>query len=163
MANRLTRFLERNGYEVEDHFAHYGTPGMKWGIRKSRSSGSSGSGSGPSKSKPKAETTKPKNTFRSKPENRRMTDTELRNRLNRLQMERQYKDLTAPTPKANSFVKKLMVESGQSAARQVANRAVSVGLQMALESAARQATGSNKVFFEAMAANGKSKKNKNPS
>lgn len=160
MASRLVRFLEHNGIDVEDYFAHYGKKGMKWGIRKDRSSGGSRSSSSPSNTKPKAETAKLRNTFSAKPQNRRMTDQELRNRINRLDMERRYKELTAPTPKADRFVKKLLVESGQSAARQLANRAVTVGVQLAIESVAKQASGSNKVFLTAMAENAGGKKKK---
>lgn len=138
---------------------HHGVKGMKWGVRKRRSASSGGQDSPSKKRTPP--TTKVPNTFKNKPENRRMSDAEMRNRLNRLQMEKQYKELTTPSKKTKSFVRNLMEESGKSAAKKLAARAVDVTLQMALESAAKNAKGSNKAFFEAMADAGGKKKKKN--
>lgn len=80
-----------------DHtLAHYGIPGMKWGKRRAKSS------SEPAK---KTATPFPKDPTRDPPPAKgvtdlrpkhvkRISDTELRQRINRLQMETQYKDLT---------------------------------------------------------------------
>lgn len=145
----------------EAHEAH-GVPGMKWGVRKRRTSSSSGAKkSTPSKSTPAKKSTpsdgKRPNTFRNKPTNRRMSDAEMRQKLNRLQMEKQLKELTA-SPRAKSFMRELLADSAKQATRQVATKAVNVGLQLALEKAAGNATGNSKVFLEAMAAQGKQKK-----
>ena len=129
----------------------YGIKGMKWGVRRSRSSESS------KPNNPKA--TKVPNTFGNKPKNRRMSDAELRNKLNRLQMEKQYAELTRPSPKAKSFARQLLEESGKQMARNVANRAATAAVNMALDGAAKRATGSNKEFLEQMInAVGKKKK-----
>ena len=45
MSTEVDNYLEHLGLEVGDDLKHYGTKGMKWGVRKSDSS-SSGSGSG---------------------------------------------------------------------------------------------------------------------
>lgn len=115
-----------------DSLAHYGVPGMRWGIRKdrgragvprtpskktggpakkppSRKPGSSGSGSG------KTDTAKPAE---------RVSDEQLRKMVNRLQMERQYKELTATTPSAGKkFVNEVLTNSG----KQVATTFVTAG------------------------------------
>lgn len=161
MSDRAKAFLAQIGIVPgeEAHEAH-GVKGMKWGVRKKRPTSSSSSTSTKSKSSPpkKATTTPAKrpNTFRAKPANRRMSDAEMRTKLNRLQMEKQLKELTA-SPQAKSFMRELLADSGKQAARSVAKSAVNVGLQLALESAAKNATGSSKVFLTAMAAQGQKK------
>lgn len=161
MSDKVTQFLIRQCLPAKE-FRHWGVLGMKWGVRKSRSRvtvpGQEKSAGAPKKQK-KVDTTsvRKSNSFRSAPNNRKMTDAELRLKINRLDMEKRYKELTA-SPKGQSFVKNLLAEQGKSAARQLATRAVSVGLQLALEKAAGGATGGNKIFLEAMAASGKKKK-----
>lgn len=160
MSERAQAFLAQIGIVPgeEAHEAH-GVKGMKWGVRKKRPTSSSSAKSTPKSSGPKkaqATPAKRPNTFRAKPANRRMSDAEMRQKLNRLQMEKQLKELTA-SPQAKSFMRELLADSGKQAARSVAKSAVNVGLQLALESAAKNATGSSKVFLTAMAAQGQKK------
>ena len=65
---------------MENELKHYGVLGMKWGVRKARS-----------------ETHSDYKKAHSKKKVSEMSDQELRERNNRLQMERQYKDLTRKT------------------------------------------------------------------
>lgn len=44
MSEAAASYLASVGIEVGDGFEHFGTKGMKWGVRKDRSSGGSGSG-----------------------------------------------------------------------------------------------------------------------
>lgn len=62
--------------EVDNIIEHFGVKGMKWGIRKDRR---------PSSSKSSKDY--------KKGEEKRLSDQELRARVNRLNMERQYRDL----------------------------------------------------------------------
>ena len=72
----------------DDFLQHYGVLGMKWGKRKARSTVSSNK-------KPKSTAiTKPKQTPKSKPTKRRLSDAELRAVVNRMRLEREYADLT---------------------------------------------------------------------
>lgn len=72
------------------------------------------------------------------PKNRRMSDAELRSKLNRLQMEKQYKELTS-SPKGKSFVRDVLEDTGKQVARQVVKTSANVALEMALRSLAKDA------------------------
>lgn len=165
MAMTAVEFLASKGVEIpESTIAHYGVLGMKWGVRKYRSVSP-----GPAEQKKKkvrvksakpnkrAGVTRVPNTFKNKPSNRRMSDAELRSKINRLQMEKQLKDLTAPTPKADKFVKQLLKDSGKQAVRTITSKAITVGIDMAFSKAAgRRPVGStSKAFLDAMASSGK--------
>lgn len=66
-----------------DYLAHHGIKGMRWGVRKDRSSG--GSVRGKKKSIPK------ENSFsKDYYDMKRMSNKELRNAINRMELEKQY-------------------------------------------------------------------------
>lgn len=76
---------------TNDYLAHYGVLGMKWGVRKDRSS------SGKKRNKSKVRTRIEKEIKTRKARDKRvksMSDVELRREINRLNMEKQYKELT---------------------------------------------------------------------
>lgn len=163
MSAKVSNFLMARGIVPGEKAAkQYGVKGMKWGVRKKRTSSSSA----PSKPKPSESSSKGKvssepkkaNTLASKPNNRRISDAELQRKLNRIRMEQEYARLTAPSPKTKNFVRQTLEDSGKQAARQVANKATQALVQIALEKAAERSTGANKVFFTAMAATGSKKK-----
>lgn len=171
MSDNLSNFLSNQGIKKDDEaIQHYGVLGMRWGVRRNRVSvgknapktptGSASKESAAPKSKRGSASPSRKNTLSNNPKNRKMTDIELRAKINRLDMERRYSELTKPAPKGKSFAQELLAEQGKSVAKTLAARAVSVGLQIALESAAKNATGSNKIFLEGMAKAGQSKKKK---
>lgn len=163
MSERAEKFLIAQGIVPGENAAkQHGVKGMKWGIRKKRTAGSSSPKSAPktASSKPtKSAPAKKPNTLASKPKNRHMSDAELQRKLNRIRMEQEFARLTAPSPKTKSFVRQTLEDSAKQATRQVATKAATALVQIALEKAAANATGGNKVFFEAMAATSK-KKNK---
>lgn len=91
----------------DNELYHYGVLGMKWGVRRKRNS----SNVEPAKTKKKTLS--------------EMSDDELRSKLNRLQMEKQYKDLVRTLnpkqeSKAKTFVKKVLEKSGENIATQTA-------------------------------------------
>lgn len=65
----------------EEVLAHYGVPGMKWGRRKSDGTSAAVSST--------------KKASSAKEDVSKLSDAELRQRINRIQMEKQYKQLTA--------------------------------------------------------------------
>lgn len=148
---------------TKDELAHHGVVGMKWGVRKARPV-SKGSKTTPSKkaskkaAKAKETRTKVPNTFKNKPGNRRLSDRELTNKINRIRLEQQYAQLTAkPKSRTKTFMKELMINSGQRAATTIANKAVDAMVQRTLSSAAANATGGAKEVLTLMA-NGTGKK-----
>lgn len=74
--------------------SHYGVKGMRWGVRKSRPSRDT--------KKTSAKKTTPTSNTSKKNKLSDLSDDELRRRINRLNMEKQYKDLTAR--KENAYV-----------------------------------------------------------
>lgn len=77
----------------DNYLLHYGIPGMKWGVRKSKPS-SGGSRKRSNSSYKKSYNKKVKQQKKNKYSDiSKLSDQELRNRINRMQMERQYSSL----------------------------------------------------------------------
>jgi GNAT superfamily N-acetyltransferase len=101
-AKRMEYDLTKLKHSSDDYLYHYGILGMKWGIRRTpaqlaRARGRSTTDE-PHEDYKKAHTSK---SIKS------MSDAELRNRLNRLQMERQYSQLSADNvSKGKEYVQK---------------------------------------------------------
>lgn len=83
-------------YNYPGTLQHYGVPGMKWGRRKdSSSSGSRTSGKSVQKEDNRAHKAAIKKAkYEKKHPEKSMSDDELKKHLNRLNMEKQYKQLT---------------------------------------------------------------------
>ena len=96
----------------ETELWHYGILGMKWGVRRDRKGG----GVFPNSPRGKRRIANPGKDVLTKvknkpkiPKAKTMSDKELRERLNRLNMEKQYSDLTSPAKQVGkSFVGKVV-------------------------------------------------------
>ena len=97
----------------DDYLAHYGVLGMKWGVRKDKTKG----GSRKRKSTPVHDDYKKAHSGKSV---KSMSDSELRSVNNRLQMEKQYHDLTRQTRKGKEVVNTLIKTAGTIAATEAA-------------------------------------------
>lgn len=109
--------------QVDNFLEHYGVPGMHWGVRR----GSSGSGGSFSRRKkvtvPEVQTVGKGNSLSAKPANKKMTDSQLRERINRLQMEKQYSQLMAErNPQKTNAAKKMVAEIMQTTLKQSATQ-----------------------------------------
>ena len=101
-------------YNYSDNYlAHYGVLGMKWGVRKDKTKG----GLRKRKSTPVHDDYKKAHSGKSV---KSMSDSELRSVNNRLQMERQYSDLTRKTSKGKKAVNTLIKTAGTIAAAETA-------------------------------------------
>lgn len=81
--------------EMEDTLKHFGVPGMRWGVRRSRSSSSSSS-SKKSKGSKTSDDYKESRRLK-KMKSKKLSNKELQDLNKRLNLERQYKDLTPGT------------------------------------------------------------------
>ena len=97
---------------------HYGILGMKWGRRKSQSTSSTNHKSGEAKRSNKV---------------KNMSDAELRARVNRLQLEKQYRDLSkGDVSKGRKFVSEVMTNSAKKVATDYVSKYMTKGINYAI-------------------------------
>ena len=113
------------------YLAHHGIKGMKWGVRRTPEQLGHRVKSASQKVKSKV-TDRKKKTDPVK----QMSDDELRKRINRIQMEKQYKQLTAKqTSAGQKFVKDVMVNAAKQTATQYASKAMVKGVEALIKAA----------------------------
>lgn len=96
----------------EDYLCHHGVKGMKWGVRKKRPKSSVTSSR---KAQKKTSSTKRVNI-------KKLSDTELQNKVRRLQLEKQYRDLKKDELSAGKkLLGEILKTSGKTLGVQVAN------------------------------------------
>lgn len=128
--------LKSIGITGENELFHYGKVGMKWGQRKARGSNTVTS----TRTKGKFDKKAPKKL-------NKMSDAELKKIISRMQMEKQYGDLTRPKPNAGKqFVKELLIGVGKTQATKYANQIANdqiakIIAQTAAKAAAKKAAG----------------------
>lgn len=110
---------------------HYGILGMKWGVRRTESQlrGTKGSSLA---NEQKKKSQKKENPVK------KMSDAELRQRINRIQMERQYAQLTA---KQKSIGQKFVTDILTNAAKQTATTYVSRYMMKGADAIIKKTTG----------------------
>lgn len=106
----------------ENELYHYGVLGMKWGVRKDRKKSGKKKAKlvleSPFKPKPKQQSSPTQSSSSTKRSISDMSDDELRALINRMQLERQYKQMMAQPPsKGKAFVKKFLAENAQTIAK----------------------------------------------
>lgn len=120
--------------DQDDILAHFGVKGMKWGVRKSTTRGSTP----PSKRTPKEASGGEK---RQSLDMHSMSDAQLRTAINRIKMQKEYAQLTAPPPKEKSrtrqLVENIVFSSAEAAGKKVLTGALTNALENALPSALR--------------------------
>lgn len=137
-------------YNNSDELFHYGVKGMRWGVRKSTPTSG-----GTKKSKKKSliakmsdkkkKATKEKAKEKAKEEAQEaekkksvkdMSDAELRAKISRLQLEKQYADLskqTEPVSKGKKFVEGIMTKSGENIGTQLTTYVMGTAVNKALK------------------------------
>lgn len=88
--------------QVDAFLSHHGIKGMKWGVKKKKNSVEAASRDAKIKA---------------------MSDNELRQKINRIQMEKQYKSLTAPSVSpGRKFAQDILLNTAKQQLSQVASR-----------------------------------------
>ena len=97
---------------MDNELIHYGILGMKWGIRRFQNKDGTLTPAGKKRYRERSTTDKPHEDYKRAhtPKSiKSMSDAELRNRLNRLQMERQYSQLSSSNvSKGREYVQKII-------------------------------------------------------
>lgn len=111
------------------YLEHYGVKGMKWGVRRSKSQLSRARGS----SKSSAEKRERANRKSAVKNRRTMSDSELKKHIERLKLEREFKNLTeADLAPGRKCVSEILASSGQKVATVAAAGAMSYAIKAAM-------------------------------
>lgn len=106
--------------EIEEFLEHYGVKGMKWGVRRTKKSGGSGKKSAKSRLKDEVED---------------ISDEELKRAVSRMQLEKQYIELTRGTKSGGSgtkFANEIVKNAGKQEATKLVQKGMSVATGAAL-------------------------------
>lgn len=126
MGRSIEDILATSGIEVSDEeLEHAGVKGMRWGVRKRKKAEAAA-----------AEAAKPKV--------KDMDDAELKARINRLKLEKEYATLTAPQiSEGRKIVGKILKDVGEQQAKNFLNG--EIGKLMAVDNKADKLTGAGKM------------------
>lgn len=115
---------------LDDSIEHHGVKGMKWGVRRN-STGWVGPSGLPSRKKSqghKQASVESKSKSSSSRPTKNMTNSELREQIERLQMEKQYRQLTSEmTPQKHAAVRKAINQAILNGASQALTETVKAG------------------------------------
>lgn len=110
--------------DEENDLVHYGVKGMRWGVRRSRAQLAKGKKEkgheGENEPKPVGKAAIKTSTKRVNPKD--LTDAQLKRRIERLNMEKQYSKLTKPPDGAAKKLAKFVSDSAMKAVKSEADR-----------------------------------------
>lgn len=113
-----------------DYLAHHGVKGMKWGIRKVRERSAQRKAAKESTYSEEYKNTK---ALRKKKVSQ-MSDDELRQAINRMNLERQYKSLKSSNINAGQkFVQEVLRDSAKEVAKEYTKKGIKTGISKATE------------------------------
>lgn len=127
--------MSKTAQEILNELEHYGVKGMKWGVRKDRSSKSSGPKKKSARSEARAKKKKAAAEKKAANDPKNLSNDELRKQNERMRLEQEFKRLKKEgRPSAGPVVDFLAAQGGRQIKR-VANQAIDYGVDTILESA----------------------------
>ena len=120
---------------------HFGIKGMKWGVRRYQNKDGTLTNAG--RKRRQENTHDDYRKVHDKKSIKSMSDAELRSRNNRLQMEKQYEQLTATPKRTNAgakFVKDILINAGKQTLTNYTAKYMAKGVDKLIEKAMEQAT-----------------------
>lgn len=121
--------------ELLNELEHYGVKGMKWGVRKDRSSKSSGTKKKSSRSEAQAKKKRAAAAKKAANDPKNMSNDELRRQNERMRLEQEFKRLKKEGRPSTGPVVDFLYEVGDRQIKRVANQAIDYGVDALLESA----------------------------
>lgn len=123
---------------MNDELKHYGILGMRWGVRRSPEQLSRARGSSKKRESSDNEHEDYKKVRTAK-NTKSMSDSELRSRINRLQMEKQYSQLTSREKSAGAkFVSDVLREAAKNTASKYVSQYMSKGVESLIKAAMKK-------------------------
>ncbi len=123
---------------MNDELKHYGILGMRWGVRRTPEQLSRDRHSRKKKDRSENEHEDYKKAHTSNSV-KSMSDSELRSRINRLQMEKQYSQLTSKEKSAGAkFVSDVLREAAKNTASKYVSQYMSKGVESLIKSAMKR-------------------------
>lgn len=123
---------------TQNELAHYGILGMKWGVRRTETQLARARG----KKAPDEDASDDYKKAHSKKSVKSMSDKELRDRLNRLNMEQQYNKLTSEKSTGRKLVEQVVGNAAKELAKNYASKymakAAEAGIKAAIELAKKK-------------------------
>lgn len=122
---------------------HHGIKGMRWGVRRTRAQ--LGYSSSPRKTKTQSQKVSSKQQRKvsskqqRKNEMKNMSDAELRSRINRIQMEKQYMQLTEPQlSPGKKFVKDVLTNAAKQTVTNYTAKYMTKGMEVLMDQAKKK-------------------------
>lgn len=114
---------------VQAELTHWGIKGMKWGVRRYQNKDGSLTPAGKKRYDDGGEGSSSASSSSGKKRVSEMTDDELRTKLNRINLELQYRDAVARmTPDRTKRAKKVVADLAEQAVRSLATKAIEKGI-----------------------------------
>lgn len=129
-------------YNTTPELYHWGIKGMKWGVRRYQNKDGSLT---PAGQKRYSEDTVHEDHAKTSPKSvKSMSDRELREAINRIQMERQYSQLaTREVSAGRKFVSSVLSESAKEIAKSYVTKYGKKGIELAISAAMKKITSKN--------------------
>lgn len=124
-----------NNYEL----VHHGIPGMKWGVRRYQNRDGSLTAAG--KKRQKTVTVDEKKIDKRKPTKLKdLSDTELREKINRMELEKRYRDLSQSTEGRSALNrgKRFVADVVENSARNIGTQALTYAMGTALNKSVKK-------------------------